>query len=153
MRLAANDDGAGIQKETITNVDTINKIALPLLNSITEGVVGTWVVTLQAKTHTTSPTSIDLELLMHDAPDDQDSLVDGGSSKTIDQALAVPLDAATGDPLTKEESLIHVSFASSRTFNTLGTAGSLGLIIRINGGTGVDYDFLIRVNGKALRST
>lgn len=155
MRLAASDDQVGEQLINITTVDTIEVTALPLLNNIVEGQLGTWRVTLVAKTHSSQPTSIDIELFDTDAPDNpQDIFVTPvPGSKSLAQSLATDVDNVQGDPLTVEEGMINRAFASMRTFNTKGTAGSLGMAIRINGGSGIDYDFLVSVNGKALRSS
>ena len=158
MRLAASDTGDdGEQEITILNaqVDTIVKTSLPLLNSVVEGQVGTVRITLTDKAHTIVPTSIDIELFDDDDPDDADIFATPQPGKgSITQSLARSVTVNTGAPLAANEGLMNRSFSTLKTFNTKGTSGALGLILRINGGTlsAGGYTFVAQVNGKALRS-
>jgi len=153
LRLAATN---GEQIINITTVDTIIVTSLPLNTSPQQGVVQTFIVTLTAKTHAGLPTSIEIELL------DDDTLTaaspevflttqggQGGSSSIFPIFTMIP-DAVVGDPLTDEEPVVNFSNTAERVVFTKGTVGALALAIRINGGSGVDYDFKVQVLGKRL---
>ena len=152
VELAATD-GEQIINRTIAGVNPdpgpIVIISLPLRGAVTRGILSTFAAHLTAKTITTQATTIDLELLMDDSISisDPSLFVEGGGSNTLAQIIGFVPDATVGNPLTAEEEVGLRSFAARRAFITKGTAGALGLAIRINGGEDIDYDFLIQVLG------
>ena len=151
LQLAAAENGKqGEQLINITTVGSIVIVVLPLLGAPRAGVLGLVRIVLRAKTHTTPPTSIDLDLIDDDTAITADLFVQGGGSKTIAQRLTAPIDAVVGAPLAVEESLVGRGFAARRTFFTKGTSGSIALAFRVNGGSGIDYDMIVQVTGKKL---
>lgn len=151
LQLAASNAGKqGEQLINITQVGTTVIVPLPLQNAPRAGMIGLLRIVLRSKTHTTQPTSIDLDILDDDTAVSADAFVQGGGSKTIAQRLIAPVDATTGAPLTSEENLVGKGFAARRAFFTKGTVGNIALAYRVNGGSGVNYDMIVQVTGTRL---
>lgn len=162
MRLAASDRGIGEQIFNVTG-NGIVIVTLPLLNAISAGRVQTFILTATKKSHTTAPSYLDVELFDVDTPSvgppDEIFQAFPGGDRTILQFVGDPTTGGQGIPfpttdeflaLAQIEPIINFSNVSERVFHTKGVVGSIGLAIRINGGSVIDYDFAIQVLGEAL---
>ena len=156
MVLLAATDGEQTENINIVGVNpdpgSVLFFDLPLLGAIVNGVIGQWIVTLVRKAHTTEPNEIQVELLDDTGAAAFQAFVDGGGSKTLARGRLRNVTSTTFGLGVAEEEVANKGFAGRRTFNTKGTAGSLRLAVRIDGGEDIDYDLKIQVKGKALAS-
>ncbi len=155
LELAASD---GEQIFTITEVDTIVIIALPLKTGQTAGKVKTIIATLTSKAAPNGvPTSVDIEILDSDTPSLADPnevfrLPKGGSKTIFLTSPSIPLTGTLASPLADEEPLFNANRVAERVFSTKGTQGNLGMAIRFNGGDSQDFIYIgkIQVSGEVL---